>query len=64
MFPNNIGSLDRGIRVAVGLDLIAADASGALGLWAWIGAVPLLTGVFGTCPLYSMIGVNTCRRGS
>jgi hypothetical protein len=64
MFPNNIGSLDRGIRVAVGLDLIAAAASGALGLWAWIGAVPLLTGVFGTCPLYSMIGVNTCRRGS
>lgn len=64
MFPNNIGSLDRGIRVAVGLALIAAAASGALGLWAWIGAVPLLTGVFGTCPLYSMIGVNTCRRGN
>jgi hypothetical protein len=64
MFPNNIGSLDRGIRVAVGLALIAAAVSGKLGLWAWIGAVPLLTGIFGTCPLYSMIGINTCRRGS
>ena len=33
---------------------------GAFGVWGWIGVVPLLTGLFGTCPLYSMLGMNTC----
>jgi hypothetical protein len=63
---SNVGSVDRAVRVLVGLALIAW----ALGLvpgfaasyWGWIGLVPLLTGVFGTCPLYSVLGVNTCSR--
>lgn len=63
MFSNNVGGLDRSIRVAAGLALMAAAASGTLGIWAWVGVVPLLTGAFGSCPLYSMIGINTCRRG-
>jgi len=56
----NVGGLDRGLRVIVGLGLIAATATGTIGLWGWIGVVPLLTGAVGMCPLYSIIGLNTC----
>jgi hypothetical protein len=56
----NVGGLDRGLRVIVGLGLIAATATGTIGMWGWIGVVPLLTGAVGTCPLYSIIGLNTC----
>jgi hypothetical protein len=38
--------------------------SGVLGAWAWIGLVPLLTGLAGTCPLYSIFGISTCRIAS
>ncbi|KQZ00393.1 hypothetical protein ASD45_05620 [Pseudolabrys sp. Root1462] len=60
----NVGMIDRVVRIVVGIALIAF----ALGLiapgtsWAWvgwIGVVPLLTAVFGTCPLYSMVGCST-----
>jgi len=56
----NVGGLDRGLRVIVGLGLIAATATGTIGLWGWIGVVPLLTGAVGMCPLYSILGINTC----
>ncbi|NCT84543.1 MAG: DUF2892 domain-containing protein [Comamonadaceae bacterium] len=58
----NEGTLDRGLRVAAGLVLIALAASGAVGPWGWVGVVPLLTGVVGWCPLYTLLGLNTCRR--
>lgn len=58
----NVGSLDRGLRVAAGLTLIALAATGTVGAWGWIGVVPLLTGAVGLCPLYSVLGINTCRR--
>jgi hypothetical protein len=57
----NEGNLDRLLRVGVGLGLIGAHLAGALGPWAWIGVVPLLTGLAGTCPLYSVLGISTCR---
>jgi len=56
----NVGNADRMLRVVVGLVLIGCAMTGIVGWWGWIGAVPLLTAVFGTCPLYSMLGVNTC----
>jgi CHASE2 domain-containing sensor protein len=61
MFSTNVGGTDRGIRIAVGLALIVAAATGTLSAWAWIGVVPLLTGLVGTCPLYSILGIKTCR---
>jgi hypothetical protein len=63
----NVGMIDRAIRVVVGLVLIAyAIPMGfpATGWnWVgWIGVVPLLTAILGICPLYSMIGLSTCKR--
>ena len=62
MFKRNEGNLDRGLRVAAGIALIASAATGALGPWAWIGVVPLATGLIGWCPLYTLLGMNTCPR--
>jgi hypothetical protein len=56
----NVGSIDRTLRVVAGLVLIALAATGTVGLWGWIGIVPLATGLFSFCPLYSLIGLNTC----
>ncbi len=58
----NEGNLDRGVRVVAGLALIALAATGTVGAWGWIGVVPLLTGAMGFCPLYRVLGINTCRR--
>lgn len=56
----NEGSMDRALRVAAGLVLIGLAASGTVGAWGYIGLVPLLTGAIGICPLYSILGINTC----
>ena len=56
----NAGSIDRGLRIAAGLALIALAATGTIGLWGYIGLVPLATGLIGWCPAYTLIGVNTC----
>ncbi len=56
----NEGSIDRVLRVVVGLLLIGLAYGGQVGAWGYIGVVPLLTGLLGTCPLYSILGINTC----
>ena len=56
----NAGSLDRILRIVVGLVLIALAATGTVGVWGWIGVVPLATGLFGFCPAYTLLGINTC----
>ncbi|RJT22435.1 DUF2892 domain-containing protein [Chakrabartia godavariana] len=60
--PTNEGTLDRALRVLVGLALIAMVFVGPKAVWGWIGVVPLLTGLVGFCPLYRLIGINTCPR--
>ena len=60
MFKTNVGGIDRVLRIVAGLVLIALTVMGAIGPWGWIGVVPLATGLFSTCPLYSIIGMNTC----
>lgn len=47
----------------MGLALIAATLTGAIGAWGWIGVVPLATGVFRFCPAYLPFGASTCRKG-
>lgn len=56
----NEGVIDRGLRVVAGLVLIGLAATGTVGLWGYIGVVPLLTGAIGLCPLYSLLGINSC----
>ena len=58
----NVGNIDRGIRVVIGLVLIGLAATQTIGAWGWLGIVPLLTGVVAYCPLYSLLGVRTCSR--
>ncbi|MBI1890763.1 MAG: DUF2892 domain-containing protein [Burkholderiales bacterium] len=57
----NVGSIDRTVRIAVGLTLIAGALSGVIGAWGWIGILPLATGTVGICPAYLPFGLNTCR---
>ena len=60
----NVGILDRSLRIAAGLVLIALAATGTVGWWGWIGVVPLLTGLAGTCPAYKLLGMSTCPMKS
>lgn len=60
----NVGTIDRVLRVIVGLALIAMALGYVPGyetIWGWIGIIPLATGLFGTCPVYSVLGLSTCR---
>lgn len=56
----NVGNIDRIVRAVIGLALIALAWAGTIGAWGWIGVVPLLTAALGFCPVYTMLGVNTC----
>ena len=56
----NIGTVDRVLRILVGLALLGLFADGAIGAWGLIGIVPLGTGLVRFCPLYRLLGVNTC----
>ena len=56
----HVGSLDRILRALIGVLLLALTATGTIGLWGWIGLVPLATAAFSTCPLYTLLGLNTC----
>lgn len=56
----NEGGLDRALRVAAGLALIGLAATGMVGPWGYIGVVPLLTGAIGWCPVYTLLGINSC----
>ncbi|MFN5630651.1 MAG: DUF2892 domain-containing protein [Sphingomonadales bacterium] len=58
----NIGNADRIARIILGVVLIALVFVGPKTEWGWIGLVPLLTGLVRWCPLYRLIGVNTCGK--
>ncbi len=58
----NIGTIDRSLRVVAGLLLIGLSLSGVIGVWGWIGLVPLVTGIFRFCPVYTLLGIKTCNR--
>ena len=55
----NIGRADKFIRIVIGALLLILAATGTLGLWAWIGIVPLATGLMGWCPAYALLGIKT-----
>jgi Protein of unknown function (DUF2892) len=56
----NAGTVDRVIRVAAGLGLVAAAATGAVGAWGYLGVVLIATGAIGFCPAYTLLGIRTC----
>ncbi len=56
----NAGTIDRALRVIAGLVLVGLAVSGTIGMWGWIGVVPLVTGLIGFCPAYTILGISTC----
>jgi len=58
----NVGSLDRAVRIIVGLVLIALVFVGPKTPWGWVGLVPLATGIIRWCPAYMPFGIRTCRK--
>lgn len=60
MLAKNEGNFDRILRVIVGAALISLVFVGPQTAWGWVGLVPLITGLAGTCPAYSLLGINTC----
>ena len=57
----NEGTVDRVLRVVAGAGLISLVFFGPQTPWGWVGLVPLVTGLIGNCPVYSLLGINTCR---
>jgi hypothetical protein len=58
----NVGNIDRMLRILVGLALIGLAATGTVGIWGYVGVIPLLTGLAARCPLYSALGIATTAR--
>jgi hypothetical protein len=56
----NVGGIDRVLRIVAGVVLLALGAFGPLGWWGLIGLVPLGTALIGFCPVYPLLGINTC----
>ncbi len=58
---SNVGGIDRMVRIGAGVALIAMAATGVVGVWGWIGVVPLFTGLSGWCPAYVPFGISSCK---
>lgn len=56
----NVGGFDRIARIIIGLALIGLALAGVIGVWGYIGVVPLATGLFRFCPAYTLLGLNSC----
>jgi len=57
----NVGGVDRILRIVVGLALVILAATHTVGIWGWIGVMPLATGLLGRCPAYALFGIKTCK---
>ena len=63
MLKRNEGTLDRILRVVLGVALLAGYYFNGDGAYSWLyllGVIPLVTGAIGSCPLYSILGISTC----
>ena len=56
----NVGAIDRTLRIGVGALLVLLAGIEVIGIWGYLGLVPLVTGLLGTCPAYTLFGVRTC----
>ena len=61
ILPSNENSFDRVVRVVIGLALLALAFVGPHSMWGIVGVVPLLTGLIGSCPAYTLLGISTCK---
>ena len=64
LLPRNEHKVERVIRAVIGLAVLSLTVVGPKTLWGLVGAVPLVTAAVGSCPVYTLLGLNTCRLGS
>jgi hypothetical protein len=64
LLPANENALDRGLRIVGGLGILSLFFVGPQTPWALLGVIPLVTGLLGSCPLYTLLGVSTCSMKS
>jgi membrane-associated protease RseP (regulator of RpoE activity) len=60
----NVGTIDRILRIAFGLALIALVFVGPQTPWGWLGLIPLATGLVSFCPAYRLLGIRTCKTSA
>ncbi len=58
----NIGNVERGVRIAAGLLILSLAFWGPQSPWAYLGIIPLMTGLTGWCPPYALLGISTCKK--
>lgn len=59
----NMCNIERVIRAVIGIVLIGGSITGLIGVWGWVGIIPLATAAFSFCPAYAVLGINTCNAG-
>lgn len=62
MTTRNVGNTDRLLRIVLGVFLLSLVFFGPKTPWGWIGLIPLVTALIGWCPLYTLLGINSCRK--
>ena len=62
-FPRNEHRVERVLRVVVGIAIMSLAFVGPRTNWGFIGIIPIVTGLIGSCPLYTLFGINTCNLG-
>ena len=60
LLPRNEATVDRVLRVVLGIGLLSLVFVGPQTAWGWIGIIPLATGLIGSCPAYTLLGLSTC----
>ena len=61
---SNVGTVDKVIRIILGAGLISLVFVGPQTPWGWVGVIPLATGLINFCPLYTILGINSCSSDS
>jgi hypothetical protein len=61
LFPANEHPIERVLRIALGLGVLSLAFVGPTTPWGYVGLVPLATGLLGSCPLYTLFGISTCK---
>jgi hypothetical protein len=61
VLPRNEHSVERILRVVAGLGIISLAFVGPQSPWAWLGLIPVVTGLVGSCPIYTLFGISTCK---
>ena len=60
LFPKNEGTVDRAVRVLAGIAILSLAFIGPKSPWGYIGILPIVTGLLGSCPAYTLLGLSTC----